>query len=94
MGSAFRVSIENSGAGIPPERLGRVFDRFWQAASERPGAAGLGLYIAKSIIEAHGGTIEVTSELGKGTTFVITLAAKGAPLPLGLSGMTSEACVT
>jgi signal transduction histidine kinase len=70
----FRVSFENSGAGIPRERLDRVFDRYWQSKDERAGAAGLGLYIAKCIIDAHGGKIEVESARGKGTKFHVTLS--------------------
>jgi signal transduction histidine kinase len=69
----FRVSFENSGAGIPQERLEHIFDRYWQTKDERAGTAGLGLYIAKCIVEAHGGTIEAVSEPGKGTTFHLTL---------------------
>jgi signal transduction histidine kinase len=93
-GNGVRVSFENSGDGIPRERLGHVFDRYWQAANERAGAAGLGLYIAKGIVEAHGGKIEATSELGKGTTFHVTLAAKRAASDRGGSDATGETCVT
>ena len=53
--------VRDTGKGIPPERLRRVFDRYWTVgASEGSGGHGLGLYIAKGIIEAHGGT-----DLGK-----------------------------
>ena len=66
-------TIEDTGAGIPPENLPHLFDRFWQARETRRAGAGLGLYIAKGIIEAHGGRLWVESTLGVGTTFSFTL---------------------
>lgn len=62
------ISIEDSGAGIPAEHLGHVFDRFWQAERSSRAGAGLGLAICKAIVEAHGGTIWAASEVGRGTT--------------------------
>ena len=69
-GSAvFRV--RDTGVGIAPERLPRVFEQFWQGdAGDRRGV-GLGLAIAKAIVEAHGGSIAVDSTIGKGSTFCI-----------------------
>jgi two-component system OmpR family sensor kinase len=76
-GSMARMTVTDTGVGIPPDALARIFDRFYQAdpARSRPseGGAGLGLAIAKWIAEAHGGTIEVRSEVGKGTTFTVLL---------------------
>src|SRR6185369_2590102 len=76
-GSMARLTVTDTGVGIPPDALARIFDRFYQAdpARSRPseGGAGLGLAIAKWIAEAHGGTIEVQSEVGKGTTFSVLL---------------------
>jgi signal transduction histidine kinase len=89
-----RVSFENSGAGIPRERLEHIFDRYWQTNDERAGAAGLGLYIVKSIIEAHGGTIEAVSEPGKGATFHLTLIGDVASNGRTAPGLGSEECVT
>lgn len=68
-----RVSVADTGPGIPPEHLPHVFDRFWQARSTRRAGAGLGLAIARGIVEAHGGAIGVESEPGRGTTFSFTL---------------------
>jgi signal transduction histidine kinase len=68
-----RVSVADTGPGIPPEHLPHVFDRFWQARSTRRAGAGLGLAIARGIVEAHGGEIGVESEPGRGTTFHFTL---------------------
>ncbi len=68
-----RFSVIDRGAGIRPEDVERLFDRFWQAdAADRRGA-GLGLAIAKSMVTAHGGQIGVTSTLGKGSTFYFDL---------------------
>jgi heavy metal sensor kinase len=68
------LTVSDTGTGISPEDLPRVFDRFYRAdASRSSGHAGLGLAISKAIVEAHGGTIEVTSELGVGTTFTMRL---------------------
>jgi sigma-B regulation protein RsbU (phosphoserine phosphatase) len=68
-----RVSVADTGPGMPPEQLPHVFDRFWQARSTRRAGAGLGLAIAKGIVEAHGGEISVRSEPGQGATFTFTL---------------------
>ncbi|HEX2191290.1 MAG TPA: ATP-binding protein [Longimicrobiaceae bacterium] len=66
------VSVSDSGPGIAPEDLPRVFDRFWQGDPRRKGA-GLGLAIARGIVEAHGGEIRVRSTPGEGSTFSFTL---------------------
>jgi PAS domain S-box-containing protein len=68
-----RVSVQDTGPGIPRGKLERVFERFWQAAFADRRGAGLGLTIAKGIIEAHGGRIWVESTEGKGSTFYFTL---------------------
>jgi PAS domain S-box-containing protein len=68
---AIRVWVRDTGKGIGPEHISRVFDRFWR--SDRREGAGLGLAIAKGIVEAHGGRIGVTSEPGVGSTFFFTL---------------------
>jgi signal transduction histidine kinase len=70
--------VSDTGPGIPEEDWERIFDKGYtvEKARGRPpkeGSQGLGLYIVKLIVEKHGGRIEVTSELGKGTTFTITL---------------------
>jgi len=67
------VSIADSGPGIPSADLPFVFDRFWQARRTRSLGAGLGLPIAKAIVEAHGGRIWAESEPGKGARFVFTV---------------------
>jgi signal transduction histidine kinase len=72
-GNAVVVSIADTGPGIPPEHLSRVFDRFWQPQETRHIGSGLGLSIAKGIVEAHGGTIWAESQLSKGSSFYFTL---------------------
>ncbi|HEX2208572.1 MAG TPA: hybrid sensor histidine kinase/response regulator [Longimicrobium sp.] len=72
-GDEIRVAVADTGPGIPAEHLENVFDRFWQARSTRRAGAGLGLAIARGVVEAHGGRIRARSEVGKGTTFEFTL---------------------
>ena len=86
------VSVSDTGCGISPEALPRVFDRFYRAdagrardrdAADGLGGSGLGLSIARWITEAHGGRISVRSEPGTGSTFTVTLPLDaGAPEPL------------
>ncbi|MCB0045326.1 MAG: HAMP domain-containing protein [Caldilineaceae bacterium] len=68
---AVLMSVQDTGEGIAPEDLDLIFERFYRSDQARPdnGESGLGLAIAKSIVEAHGGTIAVTSRPGTGTTF-------------------------
>jgi heavy metal sensor kinase len=73
-----RLIVEDSGIGIPPEHLPYVFDRFYRvdkARSREMGGTGLGLSIARSIVAAHGGTIELTSRTGVGTVCVVGFAS-------------------
>jgi two-component system heavy metal sensor histidine kinase CusS len=75
-GGRVRVSVEDTGPGIPPEDLERVFDRFYRADNSRQhrtGGVGLGLSITKRIIDLHGGRITVRSASGKGSTFGVLL---------------------
>jgi heavy metal sensor kinase len=69
------VRVADTGVGIPPEELDRVFDRFYRgdAARARPGGTGLGLAIARLLVEQHGGRIDVQSRLGHGSEFRILL---------------------
>jgi len=67
------ISVSDNGPGIPNENLSDIFNPYWQAKRTARMGAGLGLPIAKGIVEAHGGRIWVESEPGKGTTFRFTL---------------------
>jgi signal transduction histidine kinase len=76
------VSIRDTGTGIPPEDLERIFDRFARAdpgRSRRTGGAGLGLAIVRAIVDAHGGSIDVESAVGRGTRFEISLPVAHGP---------------
>jgi PAS domain S-box-containing protein len=73
MGGEVLFSVADTGFGISPDDLPRVFDRFWQASRAQRGGAGLGLAIVKGIVEAHGGRAWVESKLGKGTTVFFTI---------------------
>ena len=71
--------VSDSGAGIAPDDLPRLFDRFWKASKASRGGAGLGLFIVKGIVESHGGTVSVESVLGEGTSFRFTLPGTARP---------------
>jgi two-component system OmpR family sensor kinase len=83
---AATIAVRDTGIGIAPGDVGRVFDRFWRADSarsrtgERPGI-GLGLSIGKWIAEAHGGSLAVTSRPGRGSTFTVTIPRGPASPP-------------
>jgi signal transduction histidine kinase len=70
------ITVEDTGEGIPPEDIPHVFESFYRGEKSRSratGGAGLGLAIAHGIVQAHGGDIRVESELGSGTSFIITI---------------------
>ncbi len=67
------IWVKDSGAGIAPEQMPHIFDRFWQAKKKERRGIGLGLSISKAIVEAHGGQIWAESTLGTGTTVFFTI---------------------
>ena len=67
--------VRDTGPGIAPENLDRLFDRFWTTKEGNPFGAGLGLAIARGIVDAHGGRIWAESELGEGSVFAFTVPA-------------------
>ncbi|QUD90989.1 heavy metal sensor histidine kinase [Phenylobacterium montanum] len=80
--AGLKVTVEDTGRGISPEHLPRVFDRFFRADPARSGAgqnAGLGLSVVKSIVERHGGEAEVFSEPGSGAKVVLTFPSSSEP---------------
>jgi two-component system phosphate regulon sensor histidine kinase PhoR len=71
-----QIAVADTGPGIPPESLPRIFDRFYRvdkARSRALGGAGLGLSLVKDIVEAYGGWVEVQSEVGQGSRFTLHL---------------------
>jgi signal transduction histidine kinase/DNA-binding response OmpR family regulator len=85
--SGAQVSVSDTGIGIAPEDMDKIFDEFAQvrrqAANRQREGSGLGLAIARRIIEAHHGALEVASELGRGSTFSFTLPEDAAGRKLG-----------
>jgi signal transduction histidine kinase len=83
------VSVRDTGSGIPPEDLPHVFERFYRADRSRAratGGSGLGLTIAKQIVQAHGGQISAQSWVGAGSTFAFSLPLSSSPSPPPTSG--------
>ncbi|HEY0195095.1 MAG TPA: PAS domain-containing sensor histidine kinase [Kofleriaceae bacterium] len=72
-GPMVRIAVVDTGPGLEPAQLPRVFDRFWRARDTAKAGTGLGLAICKGIVEQHGGSIGVDSEPGRGATFWFTL---------------------
>jgi signal transduction histidine kinase len=80
------IEVVDDGVGIRPEHLERVFDRFWRVDKDRGrerGGTGLGLAIVRAIVEAHGGSVDVSSSLGRGSIFTCRLPCVGCQQPAG-----------
>ncbi|HEX9069173.1 MAG TPA: HAMP domain-containing sensor histidine kinase [Ktedonobacterales bacterium] len=83
-GGFVRIAVADSGPGIPTEARGRIFDRFFRVDSSRSsatGGSGLGLAIVRSLVEAHGGTIDVAERSGGGALFSFTLPVYTGAMP-------------
>ena len=73
------IEVRDSGVGIPPEEQPHLFTRFFTASGERRRrwmGGGLGLYVVKAIVDGHGGSVDVVSEPGKGSTFTMRFPAR------------------
>ena len=74
LGSEYQIAVEDSGCGMEPAEVKKIFGRFSRLEKHsQVEGTGLGLFVVKSIVAAHGGSIQVTSAVGRGTTFIITL---------------------
>jgi len=82
--SATRIAVSDTGRGMSADEVGRVFDRFFRGApvDQRGPGTGLGLSIVRSLVDMHGGSVQVESSLGQGSTFTVTLPAA----PAGIAG--------
>lgn len=80
-GQGISVTVADTGEGIPPGDLPRIFERFYQVDKSRRQGAGLGLAIVHQIIEAHGGTIRAASDLGRGSQFTVWLPLPSPEMP-------------
>ena len=81
-GDEVQVSVSDTGEGIAPEKITTIFERFSQIRNQDRRGIGLGLYIAKMMVEEHPGRIWVESKLGEGSTFHFTLPLRSA-IPAG-----------
>jgi signal transduction histidine kinase len=80
-GKEVQVSVSDTGEGIAPEKIKTIFERFSQIHNQDRRGIGLGLYIAKMMVEEHPGRIWVESKLGEGSTFYFTLPLRCSALP-------------
>jgi signal transduction histidine kinase len=78
-GERLAITVTDTGVGIAPEDLGHIFEEFYQAPNHAAGGIGLGLAICRRMAERMGGTIEVESELGRGSRFKLVLVAANLP---------------
>jgi signal transduction histidine kinase len=74
-GDELRVSVEDSGRGIAADALPHIFEEFYQAPERSEPGAGLGLAVARELTEAHGGRLDVSTAIGRGTRFTVSLPA-------------------
>jgi signal transduction histidine kinase len=88
-----QITVQDSGTGIPADKLLHIFDKFAQAdesISRRFGGTGLGLAITRSLVELHGGEVRVKSELGRGSTFTVTLPCEASAAAGAAAGAFEE----
>ncbi len=92
--SKVTFQVADTGRGIPASELPRIFERFYRvdkARDRQSGGTGLGLAIVRHVAESHGGTVQVESELGQGSTFTVTLPVTGPPAAFGPSRQATPA---
>ncbi len=86
-GGEVLVSVKDTGMGIRADDVAHIFEAYWKADPNRKNGAGLGLSIARAIVEAHGGRIWVDTQEGRGSTFTFTLCAADAPSEASREGV-------
>ncbi len=84
------LEVADTGPGIPPQDVGHVFERFWRGGAPHAGGSGIGLAVVRGLVDAHGGHVDVTSELGKGAAFTVRLPQAGAPLSRAMIDQTAS----
>jgi signal transduction histidine kinase len=88
-----QIAVQDNGTGIPADKLLHIFDKFTQAddsISRKFGGTGLGLAITRSLVELHGGEVQVQSELGRGSTFTVTLPCEASAAAGAAAGTLQE----
>jgi signal transduction histidine kinase len=85
------LRVSDSGPGIPADELPHVFERFFRGRGARSSGSGIGLTVVRELVEAHGGTVQVASEEGHGTTFTVCLPPRSAPSTNGAARRHSTA---
>jgi signal transduction histidine kinase len=88
-----RFEVRDSGPGIPSEHLGHVFERYWGSEKHAGGGIGLGLYIAKGIVEAHGGRIWVENLPGEGARFFFDIPCEAPPITVAKEAGAPDASI-
>jgi two-component system, OmpR family, sensor histidine kinase BaeS len=84
------LRVEDTGAGIPPDEITHVFDRFYRGRSPRAGGSGIGLTVVRELVRAHGGTVDVGERPGGGTVFTVCLP-ESSPLDVAAPGSHQQA---
>jgi signal transduction histidine kinase len=74
------LEVQDSGPGIPPDEIDRVFDRFYRGRTVRAGGSGIGLAVIRDLVGAHGGEVSVESEPGRGSRFLVVLPRASEPV--------------
>jgi signal transduction histidine kinase len=89
-GSFAVLEVTDTGPGIRPQDLRHVFERFWSGGTPHAGGSGIGLAVVRELVDAHGGRVDVISELGKGAAFTVRLPQAVSPLQKAVINQTAS----